>query len=172
MNFFIITARCGFSHWRACDLDLATSLWGEPEVTRYICASGVFTPEEIQSRLHTEICNFEQYGVQYFPVYAISNGALIGCCGLRPYQNKKGIYELGFHLRREFWYSGYAVECAAAMIEYAFSVLGAIELKAGHHPNNKASAKVLSKLGFRYETDEYYEPTGLYHPLYRFCDNA
>ncbi len=168
MDFFITTNRCGFSSWKVDDLPVAVSLWGEPDVTKYICASGVFTSEEVENRLYTEISNFEKYGVQYFPIYSLNNDDFIGCCGLRPYKNQRGIYELGFHLRKEYWGWGYAIECAAAMIKYAFSSLNALELKAGHNPNNVASKKVLLKLGFEYEKDEYYEPTGLYHPLYRY----
>ena len=89
---------------------------------------------------------------------------LIGCCGLRPYRGGK--YEIGFHLRPQFLGKGYATEAATAVIDYAFSVLKAEALFAGHHPNNAASAKVLLKLGFRYIGDEFYEPTGLYHPSY------
>ncbi len=168
MDYFMTTDRCGFSYWTERDLPLAVSLWGEPEVTKYICANGFFTPKEIETRLHTEINHFEKYGVQYFPVFSLNNGELIGCCGLRPYKNQVGVYELGFHLRKEHWHNGYAMECAAAMIDYAFSALGATELKAGHNPNNVASKKILFKLGFQYETNEYYQPTGLYHPLYRY----
>ncbi len=39
-------------------------------------------------------------------------------------------------------------------------------LFAGHNPHNTESAKVLRKLGFHYIGDEFYEPTGLYHPSY------
>ncbi len=165
--YFLTTERCGFAYWTENDLPLATSLWGEPEVTRYICASGVFSAEDIKSRLHTEIVNLEKYGIQYFPFFSLENGELIGCCGLRPYKGGKDVYELGFHLRKEYWRKGYATEAAAAMISYAFDTLGATELKAGHNPNNIASSKVLSKLGFQYECDEFYEPTGLNHPLYK-----
>ncbi len=166
MKYFIKTERCGFSHWTKKDLHLANLLWGEADVTRFICASGVFTAEEIESRLNTEICNFEKYGVQYFPLYSLENGELIGCCGLRPYKNEKNVYEMGFHLRKKYWHKGYAVEVGKAMIDYAFGELGAEELKAGHNPCNTASGRVLSKLGFIYECDEFYEPTGLNHPLY------
>ena len=79
---------------------------------------------------------------------------------------RKNEYEIGFHLRPQFWGKGYAVEAASAAIDYAFSVLHADALFAGHNPNNAASAKVLRKLGFRYIGDEFYEPTGLYHPSY------
>ncbi len=114
-----------------------------------------------------EIQNYEKYGVQYYPFYQSEMRELIGCCGLRPYGQDGSIYELGFHLRKEYWHKGYAFE-AAAMIEYAFSVLHTKELKAGHNPQNISSKHVLLKLGFQYEKDEYYEPTGLYHPLYRY----
>ncbi len=165
-KYFIKTARCGFSCWTERDLPSAYALWGESAVTQYICARGVFSPEEIKNRLYTEIENYKKYGVQYFPFYALDNGELIGCCGLRPYKDNNGVYELGFHLRKEFWHNGYATEAATAIINYAFYTLKAIELKAGHNPNNIASSKVLSKLGFQYECDEFYEPTGLNHPLY------
>ncbi|MBQ8934866.1 MAG: hypothetical protein IJ049_00465 [Oscillospiraceae bacterium] len=40
-------------------------------------------------------------------------------------------------------------------------------LVAGHHPKSTALRHVLRKLGFVYTGDEYYEPTGLYHPSYK-----
>ena len=52
------------------------------------------------------------------------------------------------------------------LIEYAFCVLNAKKLFAGHNPDNSKSRKLLEKLGFTYIGDEYYEPTGLYHPSY------
>lgn len=165
-DYFIKTERIGFSHWKENDSSLAVLLWGEPEVTHYICASGVFSAEEIANRLCTEIGNYEKYHVQYFPIFDLTNGELIGCCGLRPYKCEKNVYEIGFHLRKKYWKQGYGFEAASAMIEYAFDVLQAKELKAGHNPNNIASKKLLTKLGFQYEADEYYKPTGLYHPSY------
>jgi len=85
-------------------------------------------------------------------------------CGLRP--RSEGTYELGFHLRPKFWRQGYAVEAARAVIDYAFSLLNADSLFAGHNPKNTASARVLGNLGFEYIGGEFYEPTGLYHPSY------
>ena len=57
-----------------------------------------------------------------------------------------------------------------AIIDYAFTVLKAKKLFAGHNPNNIASQKVLSKLGFSYVRDEFYEPTGLFHPSYELVN--
>ena len=168
-NFFLKTNRMGFSQWEENDGELARQLWGDPEVTRWICASGRFRPDEITARLQKEIENGRKYQVQYWPVFLLDSGEFAGCCGLRPYT--PGWYELGFHLRPKFWRQGYAAEAAAAAIQYAFDTLGAEGLFAGHNPHNTASKRVLERLGFRYVRDEYYGPTGLYHPSYELRSN-
>jgi len=163
-EFFLKTHRIGFSKWSPEDGALATLLWGNPEVTRFICATGVFSPEDIAARLEKEIENEENFGVQYWPIFDLKSGELIGCCGLRPYNET--LYEIGFHLRPDFWRQGYAVEAANAAIDYAFKELHTDGLFAGHNPKNIASKHVLGKLGFQYIRDEFYAPTGLYHPSY------
>ncbi len=162
--YFLTTERMGFSHWEEKDLELARLLWGDPQVTKYICASGVFSDEDIARRLQTEIQNESRYHVQYWPIFRLDSGELIGCCGLRPHG--ESCYELGFHLRPAFWGKGYAVEAATAVIDYTFRKLGATSLFAGHNPKNIPSRKRLLSLGFIYSGDEFYEPTGLYHPSY------
>lgn len=163
-DFFLTTSRIGFSEWQKDDIKLAETLWGDPDVTKFICSSGRFSAEDIANRLDKEIENSFAYRVQYWPIFELTSNELIGCCGLRPY--KEGKYEIGFHLRPKFWRQGYAVEAAQAAINYAFSVLKAVGLFAGHNPENTASSKVLLKLGFQYAGDEFYEPTGQYHPSY------
>lgn len=164
--FFLETERVGFSHWTRADGGLALRLWGDPRVARYLHASGVFTPEEALARLGAEIALRESAGVQYFPIFDRIDGGFLGCCRLRPHG--EGRYELGFHLMPERWGQGYAAEAARAMIGYAFSALQAEKLFAGHHPENAASQRLLEKLGFRRAGEEFYPPTGLYHPAYKF----
>lgn len=166
-DYFLMTNRIGFSKWGHDDMELAVLLWGEEAVTRYICASGVFSRQEIADRLRTEIHNGEQYSVQYWPIFELVTEELIGCCGLRPFKSEKSSYEIGFHLRKKYWGMGYASEAAEAVIDYSFQVLKAEILYAGHHPKNAASEKLLTKLGFQYIGKNYYEPTGLYHPSYQ-----
>lgn len=164
-DYFLRTDRVGFSTWSLESIKLAELLWGNEDVTRLICASGKFTKEDIVQRLNQEIKNEERYGIQYWPIFDLATDTFIGCCGLRPH--KPGEFELGFHLRPEYWGQGYAVEAANAVIQHAFTVLKADMLFAGHNPNNTNSKKVLKKLGFIYIGDEYYEPTKLYHPSYK-----
>lgn len=162
--YFLCSARLGFRPWSGMDIDLARSLWTDAESTRLI--GGPFTSEQCLARLQREMTSQRDYGIQYWPIFLIEGGAHVGICGLRPYQPSRRVHELGFQLRREFWGRGLATEAARAVIAHAFGPLGAAALFAGHHPENQASRRVLTKLGFEYTHDEFYAPTGLMHPSY------
>ena len=167
-DYFMTTARLGFAIWTAEDAELAHSLWGDPQVSRYICAAGVFTQAEIAARLALECENQRQYGIQYWPIFELATGCHVGCCGLRSVSGEADVYELGFHLKPDFWGKGLAVEGARAAIAYAKDTLHAVELRAGHNPKNTNSRHVLAdKLGFAFTGEEYYPPTGLMHPSYK-----
>ncbi len=171
-EYFMNTERIGFSYWTAADLELAVMLWGEKDVTQFISATGVFTQENIMDRLSVEISNKENYQVQYWPIFDLMTDELIGCCGLRPFKSEQHSYEIGFHLRKKYWGQGYAYEAATRVIQYAFKELKTAKLYAGHHPQNTGSKKLLTKLGFQYIGDNFYEPTGLYHPSYEMLGLA
>ena len=123
----------------------------------------------MRARLLREICSERAHGVQYWPIFLLSTAEYIGCCGLKV-RSEPDSYEIGFYLKKPFHGKGYAAEAAREIIRYAFDKLKAESLFAGHHPHNEASRGLLGKLGFAYVRDEYYPPTGLMHPLYRFTD--
>jgi RimJ/RimL family protein N-acetyltransferase len=87
-------------------------------------------------------------------MHLLADGEFVGCCGIRPYRPGEEIHELGFHLRPSFWGQGLAGEAASTVIQYAFEVVGAKGLSAGHHPENLASKKLLGELGFHYSHHE------------------
>jgi RimJ/RimL family protein N-acetyltransferase len=121
---------------------------------------------QVQERLAQEIACQEEHGVQYWPIFLLGSGTHLGCCGLRPYDLSRGIYEIGVHIRSDHWRRGYAYRASSVVIEHAFKHLKATALFAGHNPENKNSRALLEKLGFQYTHDEYYPPTGLDHPSY------
>ncbi|MBI1743259.1 GNAT family N-acetyltransferase [Candidatus Acetothermia bacterium] len=163
-EYFLRSSRLGFRRWSDEDLELAWGLWGDPEVTRWI--GGPFSEQQVKDRLAREISTMKSDGLQYLPIFLLSSGEHIGCCGLRPYKPEERIFELGFHIRTAHWGKGYASEAARAVMKYAFTELGGWALFAGHHPNNEVSRRIVQKLGFRYTHDEFYPPTGLRHPSY------
>jgi [ribosomal protein S5]-alanine N-acetyltransferase len=158
------TQRLAFRTWTEADLDLARSLWGDPEVTRFL--GGPFSEEQVRERLEEEISTQTTDGIQYWPMFLRGTGELVGCCGLTPFKPEERLPELGFHLRKAHWGRGYAEEAARAVIDFGFKVLGFPTLFTGHHPDNRGSQRIIEKLGFRYDQDLVYPPTGLLHPTY------
>jgi RimJ/RimL family protein N-acetyltransferase len=55
---------------------------------------------------------------------------------------------LGYWLGRPFWGAGYATEAARLALDHA-RALGATRVEAETFPDNRASVRVLEKLGFR-----------------------
>lgn len=159
------TKRITFRCWSSNDIELAQRLWGCAEVSNFI-SSGGFTPDDINQRLAQEIDNQINHGVQYWPIYLTSDGSHLGCCGFRPYDGDPKVYEIGFHLHKEYWGMGLAKEAAEEAIRFAFSHLSVVRLTAGHHPENIGSASLLKKLGFEPSHKSFYEPTGMMHPMY------
>ena len=157
------TARLTFRTWRDDDLPLARALFGDARVTALV--GGPFTDEQVRARLATELANQRDHGYQYWPI-ALHDGTDVGCCGLKPRDPAQRIIELGFYLLVEHWSKGYAFEAGVSVIRFAFDVLGASALFAGHHPDNTGSRRTLVKLGFRFTHDELYPPTGVMHPGY------
>ncbi|MNZ65000.1 anhydro-N-acetylmuramic acid kinase [compost metagenome] len=165
-KFIFQSTRLGFSEWQSSDFELAIDLWEDPLVARFISGKGQFTVEEVNERLFKEIRNGVYFQVQYWPLFELESGEMIGCCGLRPYNKVIQAYELGFHLKKDYWGKGYAFEAALAVLEHARYNLKTEYVVAGHHPENVASAKLLRKLGFHFSHYEYYDATGLEHPTY------
>lgn len=165
-KYFLKTTRLGFRRWHEDDLRLALGLWGDYEVTKLIDARGKLSEEQVHERLLKEIVMQQEHGVQYWPIFLLETDGHMGCCGLRPYDLAQQMYEIGFHIRSNHWRRGYATEAACGVIDYAFNILQATSVFAGHHPKNETSKYLLKKLGFQYTHDEYYPPTGLQHPSY------
>ncbi|ARC86662.1 acetyltransferase family protein [Clostridium argentinense CDC 2741] len=165
-DFFLTTARLGFSVWSEEDLTDALELWGNAKVTKLIVADGKMSEKQVYERLKKEIEMYKNYNIQYWPIYLKETNENIGCCGLRPYDYENKIFEIGIHLKENYWGAGIATEACSAVIKYAFTNLNAKAIFAGHNPKNIASAQLLKKLGFTYTHDEFYPPTGLNHPSY------
>lgn len=162
-DYFLTTERLGFRCWSNADLALAISLWGDLKVAAPI--GGTLSPKQVEERLQREIDYMKANQVQHWPKFLRSNGAHVGCASLRLYRIEERTYELGFHLRPEHWRHGLAEGAARALAYAAFGTIGAKALFA-HHPEDRASRRILSKLGFRLTHEEFYPPIGLRHPSY------
>ena len=155
--------RIGFRHWTEEDLALAQTLWGNADVTRLFYKKPL-SQEQVQDRLHWEIKCQNAHQIQYWPIFTLEQDKFLGCAGLRLHENAE--LEFGVHLLPQFWRLGYASEAGSRIIEYALQRRLSNTIMAGHHPENAGSRQTLLKLGLIAGSAQYYEPTGLNHPLY------
>ncbi len=73
---------------------------------------------------------------------------LIGDCGIVVQQVEgEALYEIGYHLRRDFWGQGLATEAAIACRDWAFANLKAERLISLIRPENLASRRVAERVG-------------------------
>ena len=167
-TYFLQSRRLGFRTWRDEDLPIASELWCNPDVTHFFGVS--YDAEGAAARLTRELNLQREHGIQYWPMFLLSDGRHVGCAGLRPYRD--GVPELGYHLRPEFWGQGMGLEAAEAVARYGFESLGYEQLFAGHHPDHHISRKILLKIGFQYIGDEVYPVNGMLEPAYLLRKSA
>ena len=73
---------------------------------------------------------------------------VIGICSLFNLEMAAQRAEIGFGLQSAYWGKGYMSEAARAVVDCGFDVLRLHRIEADIDPRNRASARVLEKLGF------------------------
>ncbi|MEW1724742.1 GNAT family N-acetyltransferase [Streptomyces sp. NPDC093109] len=71
---------------------------------------------------------------------------LIGLISLRRRTPSMGT--ISYIFREDSWGNGYATHAAHQVVTVAFTTAGLTRLEAMHHPDNPASGRVLTKVGF------------------------
>ena len=91
------------------------------------------------------------------------NGEIIGGVNLEKCEADR-VFEIGWTIRRDMRGKGYATEAAKALMDHAFEVLDAEKVQAHCDSRNRASEKVMIKLGMALVDDtgtRYYPKTGV-----------
>ncbi|HKE96118.1 MAG TPA: GNAT family N-acetyltransferase, partial [Povalibacter sp.] len=111
-----------------------------------------------QFLLDGPIASYERNGYGHYRV-ELRDGTPIGMCGLI---NREfiGEIDIGFAYLPAYWSQGYASEAAAAVMEYARTMLAIRRIVAVVSPHNVASIRVLEKLGLRYASPTRLAPDG------------
>ena len=145
------TDRLTIRWFTADDAEFILRLLNEPSWIRFIGNRHVKTLDDARGYLVRG--PIEMYARMGFGLYAVElkeTGAPIGMCGLikRDYLDA---VDIGFAFLPEHWSKGYAFESAAAVMEYATGPLGLRRIVAITSPDNHSSARLLEKLGLRFE---------------------
>jgi RimJ/RimL family protein N-acetyltransferase len=126
----------------------------DPEVMRWIGDGSVLDAAASAA----EIVAFEQvwqaHGVGRFAVEVRETGELTGFVGMAIPADVPEVMpavEIGWRLGRAHWGRGFATEAAAAAARFAFAEGRLDRLLGIHVVGNDASARVMLKLGMRFE---------------------
>lgn len=129
------------------DLDELAGIRADPEVMRYI---GDQSRERVEQRLHYYISLYESHGFGMWAVIDKETGVMIGWCGLI-FLDETPEVEVGYGVARPYWGRGLMTEAARASLRYGFERAGLDRIVAVAMPENRASRRIMEKLGMHYE---------------------
>lgn len=133
------------------DAEFILELLNDPSFIRYIGDKGVRTLDDArQYILKGPVESYERLGFGLYRVQLKDSGARIGICGLLKRETLEDV-DIGFAFLPQYRSKGYAVESASAVMAYARDVLGLHRIVAVTSRDNASSAKVLDKVGLKFE---------------------
>ena len=151
MSFALATARLSLRPCTAADLDALHALWTDALVRRYLWDDRVIEPAVAAGVIDASAASFAE---RRFGQWAIERlqlgGSLIGFAGLRAVEGEEAI-ELLYGLAPAHWRRGYAVEASRAVLAHGFGPAGLARIAGRTDVPNRASARVLERLGMRFE---------------------
>lgn len=121
------------------------------EVMRY-SINGPMTFEQTQERVKQYIDHYKEHGFGRWAIVHKGTNKVIGYCGLTwaPPIDGQTFIEIGYRLHCDCWGNGLATEVAKAVKDYAVNILKVSTLIAVVEPENKASSRVIEKIGLKF----------------------
>jgi RimJ/RimL family protein N-acetyltransferase len=151
----IETSRLRLRRLRPSDEPDLIALDSDADVMRYVGSPpGVKPPDETAARVRQRI-GADHGTIGFWRVERRSDGLFYGLAALIRMPDGEDI-ELAYRLARTAWGQGIAAEAGAALVDYAFGTLGLPRVVAVTYPENRASQRVLEKIGFRREGERDY----------------
>lgn len=158
MGFYLRTKRTILTQFSQGDEVLLLDLDSDPEVMRYISGGVPSTKKEAECAMERILGHQQRYDnrLGVFRCHLEESGEFMGWFHLRPGKHELDnldSLELGYRLKQKFWGRGFATEVSRALIEKAFSELGALEVWARTLKGNTASQNVMQKVGMSFLCD-------------------
>jgi ribosomal-protein-alanine N-acetyltransferase len=126
-------------------------LLNDPSWIRYIGDRGVRTLAGAAEYIERgPVAMYTTYGFGLYLIERKVDGEPIGICGLVKRDFLEDV-DIGFAMLERYRGNGYALEAARAVMEYAEATLGLKRVVAITTRDNERSARLLEKLGLRFE---------------------
>lgn len=147
----IATARLKLRWMDQGDAAAQYAIFSDPEVVKYWSAEPWTDIAQAEQAIAQVLDGYRDGTWLRFGVELRDSGEMIGNVTLHHFFEQNRRCELGYALARAHWGKGYAREALEAALDYGFSELKLNRVEADIDPRNKASARVLERLGFREE---------------------
>jgi [ribosomal protein S5]-alanine N-acetyltransferase len=139
------------------DLEALHRLYSQLELMRYITGQPR-SYAKTRERLLAHMADHNRYGFGLCAAILKANGEMIGRCGLEPVTRPEGLEgSLAWMFKKSYWGQGLATEFGEAMLAYGFDHLRLRRIFATADPRNKASIRVMQKLGMRFARSDDFE---------------
>jgi RimJ/RimL family protein N-acetyltransferase len=142
----IETSRLVLRPFTEQDVDPTHRILSEEAVLRYFPPTDPPSRERVQRMILGLLRHWERRGYGLWAVESRTAGTLMGRCGLQFLPETEEV-EVDFILGELFWGQGFATEAGRASVRYGFEELGVESIAGIVHVENKASQRVLEKLG-------------------------
>jgi RimJ/RimL family protein N-acetyltransferase len=147
----IESERLALREFNLDDAEFILQLLNESAFLRFIGDKGVRTLADARDYLlKGPMYSYRRFGFGLYLASLREDGTPIGMCGLVKREGLDDV-DVGFALRSRYWSRGYAVEAAAAVLDYGRRSLGLGRIVAVANPDNHASIAVLEKIGLKFE---------------------
>jgi [ribosomal protein S5]-alanine N-acetyltransferase len=133
------------------DLAALHTFNSDPEVTKYLPYAAWTTDADATAWLERTQKRFAAREAAQFAIRVRETEQTIGNALLFNFSDAQELAEIGYVIGRAHWGHGYVVETMRPIVDYAFDTVGCHRLQAKLDPRNRASARVLEKLGFTFE---------------------
>ncbi len=148
------------------DVEPIFAMRSDADVMRFIRAPAI-KRSEAENWVNLVSSRWADEKIGFCSLIEKQSGKFLGWCGLWHLQ-ETGEIEVGYAIAKEFWRKGYAAEAAEALLKYGFEKLNLNKIVAVAFPENKASQRVMRKLGMSYDyTGEFYERDLVHYSITR-----
>jgi RimJ/RimL family protein N-acetyltransferase len=150
----LTTPRLLLRQWRDDDLDPLAAMNADPEVMRFIGDGSLRDRQQTAAGLAQVRREWSERGYGLFAVEVLQTGQLAGWVGLAVPAFLPEVLpavEIGWRLGRAYWGAGIATEAARVVLRFGFDDCGLDRIISIRHVDNRASGRVMDKLGLRFD---------------------
>ena len=137
------------------DIDPFYQILNEANVLRYFPESNAPSRSKVEKIVFSTLNHWKDHGYGLWAITSRQNGSLIGRSGLQ-YLPETSEVEVDFLLGESYWGQGIATLAGQISVNYGCKALGLKNIVGIVHPDNKASQRVLIKIGMQFEEEANY----------------